>query len=541
MSRAGAIVWFAQHEGRLAWRDLLWLMSAGRRRPGLGVALGVIAVALVAHVFAYLMLFRADLESPPNKRMLVLLTGVLALYGSLMLSQAMELVTRGFYGRGDLDLILSSPVPAWRLFSVRIGAMAVTIASTSLALAAPFINVLAWFGGMRWLSAYAVVAALAMVAVAVAVTLTAGLFRAVGPKRTRLAAQIIAAVIGASYVIGVQFAAILSLGAPSQMVFLQSEAVVRSAPDIGSVLWWPAHAIRGDLPAVAIIIGFGASLLAAAIWVFAPRFGRFALATAGVAPDPTRRGRRSDGFGDASPAQALRRKEWILLWRDPWLVSQSLMQLLYLLPPAFLLWLSFYEVSGVSALLTPVLIIAAGQLAGSLAWLAISGEDAPDLIASAPVTNGRVLRAKTEAILAMIAGVFGPFIISLAAVAPLSALVTLLGVVAATASATSIQFWFRVQAKRSHFRRRHTSSRIATFAEALSSFNWGGAGALGAAGNWLAVIPGVFAFAIVAGAWIISPARSAKRSGRRRLRALRAARPMWDDLGPREPSGLSRR
>jgi len=141
----------------------------------------------------------------------------------------------------------------------------------------------------------------------------------------------------------------------------------------------------------------------------------------------------------------------------------------------------------------------------------------------------------------MIAGVFGPFIISLAAVAPLSALVTLLGVVAATASATSIQFWFRVQAKRSHFRRRHTSSRIATSAEALSSFNWGGAGALAAAGNWLAVIPGVFAFAIVAGAWIISPARSAKRSGRRRLRALRAARPMWDDLGPREPSGLSRR
>jgi hypothetical protein len=64
---------------------------------------------------------------------------------------------------------------------------------------------------------------------------------------------------------------------------------------------------------------------------------------------------------------------------------------------------------------------------------------------------------------------------------------------------------------------------------------------LAAAGNWLAVIPGVFAFAIVAGAWIISPARSAKRSGRRRLRALRAARPMWDDLGPREPSGLSRR
>ena len=541
MTRAGAIVWFAQHEARLAWRDLLWLISAGGRRPGFGVALGVIGVALVLHGFAYLMFFRADLASPPDRRMLVLLTGVLALNGSLMLSQAMELVTRGFYGRGDLDLILSSPVAAWRLFAVRIGAMAVTIALTSLALAAPFINVLAWFGGTCWLSAYAVVPALAMVAVAVAVTLTAGLFRAVGPQRTRLAAQIVAAVIGASFVIGVQFAAILSLGVPAQIVFLQSEAVVRSAPDIGSVLWWPAHAIRGNLPALGIVIGCGASLLAAAIWIFAPRFGRFALATAGVAPHPTRRGRRSCGFGDGSPAQALRRKEWTLLRRDPWLVSQTLMQLLYLLPPAFLLWLSFHEGRGVSTLLAPVLIIAAGQLAGSLAWLAISGEDAPDLIASAPVTNARVLRAKTEAILAMLAGVFGPFIISLAAVAPTSALATLLGVVAATASATSIQFWFRVQTKRSHFRRRHTSSRIATFAEALSSFNWGGAGALAAASNLLAVIPGVFAFAIVAGAWIISPARSAKRSRRRHRRALRGARPMRDDLGPREPSCLSRR
>jgi ABC-2 type transport system permease protein len=217
------------------------------------------------------------------------------------------------------------------------------------------------------------------------------------------------------------------------------------------------------------------------------------------------------------------------------------MQLLYLLPPAFLLWLSFYEGSGVSALLAPVLIIAAGQLAGSLAWLAISGEDAPDLIASAPVTNARVLRAKTEAVLVVIAGIFGPFFIALAAVAPISALVTSLGVAAATASATSIQFWFRVQAKRSQFRRRHTSSRIATFAEALSSFNWGGAGALAAASNWLAVIPGLFAFAIVAGAWIISPARSARRSERRRRRALRRVRPMRDDLGPREPSGMARR
>ena len=66
-------------------------------------------------------------------------------------------------------------------------------------------------------------------------------------------------------------------------------------------------------------------------------------------------------------------------------MSQTLMQLLYLLPPALLLWRSFAAGIDAPALLVPVLVMAAGQLAGGLAWLAISGEDAPDLIASAPV------------------------------------------------------------------------------------------------------------------------------------------------------------
>jgi ABC-2 type transport system permease protein len=204
---------------------------------------------------------------------------------------------------------------------------------------------------------------------------------------------------------------------------------------------------------------------------------------------------------------ALRRKEWILLQRDPWLISQTLMQLLYLLPPAFLLWRGVYHDSGASALLVPILIIAAGQLAGSLAWLAISGEDAPDLIASAPVTNSCAVRAKTEAVMGVIAIIFGPFIVALAFVAPISAVITALGVTAAVVSATSIQFWFRGQAKRSQVRRRQNSSLTATLAEALSSFNWATAGALAPASTWLALISGFIALAIVAGAWFIRPAK----------------------------------
>jgi ABC-2 type transport system permease protein len=480
---------------------------SGRRRSKFRVALGLIAIALVLHGFAYLAFYRyADWARPPDKRMLVVVTGILALYGSLMLSQAMERITRAFYGRADLDLILSSPAAAWRLFAVRIGAIAVTVAVMSLALAAPFINVLSWVGGLRWLAAYGVIAALAIVAVAVAAMLTIGLFRAIGPKRTRLCAQIVGAVIGASFAIGAQFGAILFYGTPSRVVFLQSEGLIRYTPDSASILWWPARAIFGDLLALAVVFSVSAVLLAATIYIFALRFGQLALATAGVSQGSPRQGRRP--FRRTWPTRALRRKEWILLRRDPWLMSQTLMQLLYLLPPAFLLWRGFYHDGGASALLVPILIIAAGQLAGSLAWLAISGEDAPDLIASAPVTNACAVRAKIEAVMAVLAIIFGPFIVALAFLAPISALITALGVAAAAASATSIQFWFRGQAKRSQLRRRQNSSLIATLAEALSSFNWAADGALAPASTRLAVISGFIALAIVAGAWVIRPAKS---------------------------------
>src|SRR5215472_10905246 len=232
---------------------------SGRRWSRRRVALGLIVIALFLNGYAYLVVSQSvDLSRPPDKQMLVMVTGTLALYGSMMLSQAMEAVTRAFYGRGDLDLILSSPVAAWRLFAVRIGAIAVTIAAMSLALAAPFINILAWFGGVRWLAGYGVIVALAMVTVAVAVMLTVGLFRTIGPKHTRLGAQIVAAVIGASFAIGVQLAAILCYGTPSRLAFLQSEPVARYAPDSGSTLWLPARAILGDKFALVIVLGLGA-------------------------------------------------------------------------------------------------------------------------------------------------------------------------------------------------------------------------------------------------------------------------------------------
>ena len=122
MSAPGSIGWFAPHEARLAWRD--WLLADDRRASPARPAPWCSASSsshLFLHGLAYLMLSRSTtLAGSGDTRTLVVIAGTLVLTLSLMLSQAMESVTRAFYARGDLELILTSPAAASRLFAVRI-------------------------------------------------------------------------------------------------------------------------------------------------------------------------------------------------------------------------------------------------------------------------------------------------------------------------------------------------------------------------------------------------------------------------------------
>jgi ABC-2 type transport system permease protein len=158
-------------------------------------------------------------------------------------------------------------------------------------------------------------------------------------------------------------------------------------------------------------------------------------------------------------------------------------------------------------LITPVIVMAAGQLAGGLAWLTISGEDAADLVATAPLAPSSVIRAKIEVVLIVIGVIFSPLVAALALLAPLQAVVTAVGVAIGAASATAIQLWFRVQAKRSQFRRRQTSSRLATFAEAFSSIGWAATAALVLSIPVAAVVSGLMTVGIIVATWKFSPKR----------------------------------
>ena len=187
----GTTIWFAQHESRLAWRDWLSMITAGRRERLRRVAIAILVFAVFMHFVAYWMV-GPYADAAIDKSMLVTISGSILLSWLLMVSQAMETMTRAFYSRSDLDLILASPVAANKLFAIRIATIAIAMAAMAVPLAAPFINILIAQGGWHWLGAYGLIVAMGATSTALAVGLTVALFRLIGPKRTRLAAQIVA-------------------------------------------------------------------------------------------------------------------------------------------------------------------------------------------------------------------------------------------------------------------------------------------------------------------------------------------------------------
>jgi ABC-2 type transport system permease protein len=504
---SAALSWFVRHEIRLAWREWLAMMTAGRRFRKRAAIVGLLLIAAILHLPAYAVVGRfANLQPPLDKSTLIVITTTIFLAWALMLSQAIESVTRVFYARADLDLIMSSPVALERVFAIRIAASALSVTAMALLLSTPFVDVLVIGGGPRWFAAYGVVITIGISAAAAAVAVTIALFRSIGASRTQLVAQILAAIIGAGFVIALQIAAIMSYGTLSRFAVLTSDAAAAFAPDLDSMAWWPARAAFGEIQPLLLLLAGALLLLGTVMAMFSTRFADTAIAVAASAA-PAHRRFRALAFREGSPQRALRSKEFLLLRRDPWLVSQTLMQLLYLLPPALMLWRSFADRSTAVTLIAPVLVMAAGQLAGGLAWLTISGEDAADLVATAPLPPSFVMRAKIEVVLITIGAIFVPLVAALGFAAPLQAAITALCVIVAAAAATAIQLWFRVQAKRSQFRRRQTSSRLATIAEAFSSIGWAATAALALPVPIAAVVTSLLTATILAATWKFSPPR----------------------------------
>ena len=151
MSTPATLSWLARHEISLSWRDFIMMMTAGKIGRQSTVLMIIMVAVIALHGIAWLLL--AGSASSDAVSRLILVTGMIGLSFSLMSSQAMESITRIFYSRSDLDLILSSPVSQKRIFVVRIGSVALSTTALSVLLAAPAINIMVLTDSPTWLAA----------------------------------------------------------------------------------------------------------------------------------------------------------------------------------------------------------------------------------------------------------------------------------------------------------------------------------------------------------------------------------------------------
>ena len=486
----------ARHEWRLTFRDF---GSGSRRRGATGKArtpagnlrriIGYAAMAVLFHVGGLLSLVLPRHWTDTQYTRIAAVAVLLFLF-TLMLSIAMSRVVSAFHERRDLDLLLSAPIPPALILVIR--SMTVVVAVSLLF--AFFVYPLANVGVVTrhwWMARlYPLVPLMALVGTAVALALTGAFVRLVGVRRARVGLQVFSAVIGASFYLVSQARQFL----PAGMAREAMDWMMKVTHD-GDAAWPVVAAARlaagdGWTWCGFVVVAFG--LFAASVWSTRKRFFEVAQQPEADAPvvAPARAAvdrRIRVGFAHGT-FRALLVKEWRLIWRSPQLISQILLQLLYLMPLMFVAF-GHKASSGVQwgpAAFAAGIVGVTGTLATSLAWLTVSAEDAPDLLAGSPKGRGLLLATKlvaatTPPVALLVVAAFGTAQRSW----PDAAVLLVFGLLACT-SAAILAAASPVSGKRSDFQRRHQGRGFMALVEGLQFLLWAAAAGTAVSGWWIA-------------------------------------------------------
>jgi len=494
---AGSTPWLLVHELKLSLRAVTGRKGGLRGLIIVGVAL--VLGTIFGGIPVAKMLGHAALQ--PSAPLMMGFDAALLLIFTLMLSQTLASATTAFFERGDLDLLLSSPLPARRVLAVRAVAIATTPFLWFTLFLTPVLLPVAVMGQPRFLAAYLMLAAVALLAGAAGVSLAMALFRLLGARRTRTVGQLIAALIGAGFFLISQSRNFLPDNGREAfggvMRWAASGVFAPAAP-----LSWPARGVMGQpLPLLAFMAG--ALLIFAAMAAgLGRRFSVDASMAAGVGSGPVRVSNRAvttKGFGGGVFSTMIR-KELRLLVRDPTLLSQVLLRTLYVLPMTFVLVKSAGHHSTASnapaylgafglAPYAGALTFMAGQIAGSLAWITISAEDAPELLACAPVDSRVVRRAKLAATMIPVALLLAAPVIALLVIMPWVGVCALAGAAVSAMASGRVNLWFEKPAPRKAFRSRRGGSATGAIAELGLGLGWGVSAGMAAALSPWALIP----------------------------------------------------
>ncbi|WP_158817941.1 hypothetical protein [Methylocapsa sp. S129] len=483
--RPGSFAWLAAHDLRQSWRGFDAAVGGLTRIKAVLLA----GMLMAVHIgFWWGLRFNGPEDPLAHDSSLsrYIALGVLFVLPGII-AQAMTATTRALYAHGDLELLFSSPVSARAV----LGARAVATAANAIAWFAivllPLANVNALAGHLHWLAIYPALVACGLFGTGVGIMLALAFFAAVGPRRARLVTQIGATAVGASFMLGLQgYAAAPGAARASLMKVMESPAQAGWL-DWRAFLSLPARAAAGEMRALGLWMMVALAMFFFATFVLGKRFASAAIISTG-APPPPMRWRETRAFR-ANLGATMRAKERRLILRDPWLISQIALQVVYMLPISFILWRNGGVTGSPGIVFTPLIVVVGAQLAGSLAWLALSGEDAPDLLRAAPVAASRIERHKIEAVLTPISLLMTAPVVALAFAAPWGAVCAALFTLGAGISTALLNLWRPSPSPRGLVLRRHSQSKVVGMIEHLLSIVWAIGAVMAVMGYWAALVP----------------------------------------------------
>ncbi|MFZ6680421.1 putative ABC transporter permease subunit [Undibacterium sp. Tian12W] len=475
--KPGSAAWLLAHECRLAYYDM------GENKPGRKAARGMTAFSicflgfmyLSAHFGVWLLMRKMPVlqDALPAPMLIGAGLAMLVIF-SFMLSLGLTRSVRALFERGDLDLLLSSPLSSQTIFKVRLTGIIFSVGIWFFALLTPVANTGLILGQWRWLGIYPALFAMAVLAAALSMLLTLALVKSLGVRKTKTVAQILGALTGAGMFIITQLFGNLGKDMREGMLqhimpWFQPGGML----DADSIVWTPAKAFFGSPGAIAGFLLFSALIY----WLTAQSTHKFFITGVQQAVGQVRKavpqGREQGRAGHATHfGRSLRStiilKEWRLIARDPNLISQVLLQLLYIAPLFFLIFKSKALLPGAAS----GLVFLAASLAGSLIWIIIAAEDAPDLLQAAPVKGSFILSSKLLAAVLPILILILPALLWLLMQQFLLGLAVIACTLAAMLSSALIHLWQSKPASRAQFNKRGQTQLMANLLEAATSFSW---------------------------------------------------------------------
>jgi ABC-2 type transport system permease protein len=462
--KPGTWPWLLRHEIRLAWRNIggkrIWILLVGG---------GILWAAM--HLAAWGLIVGADaVKLPP--RATVIFGSLTWLIITLIFSQAMMMSVSALFDRGDFDLLLSSPLSPRTVFTVRGIGIAVSVTAIYFLLCTPFAHVGLLSGKYRLMAIYPALISLGLFVTALGMLFTLTLVRMFGARRARVIAQVFGAFAGATFFLLSQAQTMLGSNQRAQIAATTVKWMEPGgflAPE--SALWFPFRAFLGEtIPLLITVIGG-----VGAFWlVMQLTYQRFLSGTqesvtgSAIKRNEAVDARQSARYFRAGLLRNVLVKEWRLILRDPSLIAQTLLQVLYLLP------LFFVVARGGSGLsyVVPGAVLLGGSLAGSLAWLTVAAEDAPELVGAAPVSASRVRMLKALAAMIPVWIFVLPIFLALLWYKPWWSLAFLVCVMGSTASAGAMQVLYPRQANRKDMKRRGKNELVVSLMEGLTVFGW---------------------------------------------------------------------